>query len=143
MHESFLAVEMSTGQALDGEQDRTGLRRGLWMSHGRRHHSLGGSSDGSDLDEHAGDKVRSHSGSHRLYARELLLVDRVEGGKLRQVGEVHQTRHNVVERRARCLEEYFDVAKRLRRLLGDIVADHLAGPWIKTALAGQEDPLSN
>jgi hypothetical protein len=48
--------------------------------------------------------VSSHSGSHRLCARELRLVDRVEGPELRQVGEVHETRHHVVERRVRCLE---------------------------------------
>jgi len=110
---------------------------------GSRVTPLGGSSDGSDLDEHAGDKVSSHSGSHRLCARELRLVDRVEGPELRQVGEVHETRHHVVERRVRCLEEDFDVAKRLRGLLGDVVADHLAGRWIKAALTGEEDPLSN
>jgi hypothetical protein len=64
-------------------------RPGTWP--GTSPAQLGGSSDRSDLDEHAGGKVRSHSGSHRLYARELLLVDRVEVPGLRQVGEVHQT----------------------------------------------------
>ncbi len=28
-------------------------------------------------------------------------------------------------------------------LLGDVVADHLAGRWIKATLAGEEDPLSD
>src|SRR5581483_7814488 len=76
----------------------------------------------------------------RFFAGELLLVDRVEGRVIRQVGEMHQARHHVVKRGAGRLEECFDVAEGLHGLVGDVFADHLPGLWIEAALAGEEDP---
>src|SRR3954470_17329801 len=66
------------------------------MGSGSRCNWLGGSSDHSDLDEEAGDEVRAHRRPHRLYPRELLLVDRVERGEVSQVDEVNKARNDVV-----------------------------------------------
>ena len=67
----------------------------------RLRRSLGGSSDHSDLDEEAGDEVRAHRRPHRLHPRELLLVDRVERGEIRQVDEVNKARNDVLDRCSR------------------------------------------
>src|SRR5690349_12651453 len=104
---------------------------------------LGGSSDDSDLDEEAGNEVRAHRRPHRLYPRELLLVDGVERGKVSQVHEVNKARNDVVERCSGSLEHGLDVVEGLLGLLDEIVADHLARVRIEAALAGQEDPLTH
>src|SRR5918912_3603283 len=105
--------------------------------------SLGGSSDHSDLDEQAGNEVRTHRRPYRLHSPELPLVDGVERGEVSQVNEVNKARNDVVERCSGSVEHGLDVVEGLLGLLDEIVADHLAGVRIPAALAGQEDPLTD
>src|SRR3954447_1382657 len=119
--------------------DRIGARQVAANSIAR----LGGSSDHSDLDEEAGNEVRAHRRPHRLYPRELLLVDRVERGEVSQVDEVNKARNDVVERCSGSLEHGLDVVEGLLGLFDQIVANHLARVRIEAALAGQEDPLTD
>src|SRR5689334_13378321 len=84
---------------------------------------LGGSSDHSDLDEHAGNEVRAHRRPYRLHSRELLLIDGVERGEVSQVNEVDKARNDVVERCSGSLEHSLDVVEGLLGLLGQVVAN--------------------
>src|SRR5579863_2954861 len=100
--------------------------------------------DDGDLDQHAGRQVGADRGADRLVrSGELLPEDGVELGEQGQVTEVNQAGHDVIQTSARRLQQYLDVAERLRGLPGDAVADQLAGPGIEAALARQEDQVTD
>src|SRR4029079_2179954 len=109
----------------------------------KRHRSLGGPSDHGDLDEEAGNEVRTHRRPYRLHPYELLGVDGVERGEVSQVNEVNEARNDVVERRAGSREHGLDVLEGLLGLLGQVIAHDLARVRIEAALAGQEDPFTH
>ena len=56
---------------------------------------------------------------------------------------MHQAGDDVVERRARRAQQNLNVAERLRGLVGNGVADQLAGVRVEPALTGEEDPVAN
>src|SRR5579862_7679751 len=96
--------------------------------------------DDGDLNQHAGRQIGADRGADRLVRTgELLPPGRVELGEQGQVSEVNQAGHDVLKTGARRLQQYLDVAERLRGLPGDVVADQLARRGIEAALARQED----
>src|SRR5215472_15823294 len=104
---------------------------------------LGLDGDHGHFNAHAGDQVGAHRGAHRLdRARELLLVAGVELGELGEISEMHQARHDVIQRGAGRVQQYFDVAERLRGLLPHVITDQLPGLRIEAALAGQENQVA-
>src|SRR5579863_2076397 len=100
--------------------------------------------DDGDLDEHAGHQVGADRGADRLVRPgELLPEGGVELGEQVEVTEVNQAGHDVIQARARRLQQYLDVPECLRRLACDAAADQLTAPGIETALARQEDQVTD
>ncbi len=99
--------------------------------------------DYGHLHAHSGRQVAANRGAHRLHrARKLLLVAGIELGGLCQIAEMHKAGDDVAERRAGRAQQNLDLAERLCGLVGDVVADQLAGVRVEAALTGEVDPVA-
>jgi hypothetical protein len=91
----------------------------------------------------AGDREASdHSGARRLGLAEELGIDRVHGGEIVAVAEIHATLDHIRQGGAATFNQGFDIIQHLTGFVRDIAGDQLLGGGIYGDLAGDEDEIA-